>query len=98
LARQSFDVKIVADCFALNLSPEEFQVLEKVFEGIYVVCLRLYSLHMRLIHGFLAQHALLKSKGHSCLGPTGNSLFPTEVVWLHRHISLRHGKYTFLDG
>jgi hypothetical protein len=94
-ARQSFDVMIVTDYFRFESFPEEFQVLEKFFEGFYVVCLHLHSRHMRLIRGFLAQHACLKSKGHSWLGLVGKSVFPTEVVWLHRKSVLETWKIHF---
>jgi hypothetical protein len=51
--------------FRFEFFPEDIQLLEKSSEGFYMVCLRLHSLHMPLIRGFLAQHAHLKSKGHS---------------------------------
>jgi hypothetical protein len=68
------------------------------FLSTLMVCLHLYSLHERPIYGLLAQHARLKLKGHSWLGLTGKSVFPTEVVGFHRQSVLRHGNCMFRDS
>jgi hypothetical protein len=99
LARQSFDVMIVADCFRFESLPWGISGIGEIFEDFYVVCLHLHSLQMRLIHVFLAQHARLKSKVHSFDSDwLGRVCFRLKSSGFIVKVSLRYGKFMFRDS